>query len=119
MSDDYGDRWIRCTPDAIEIRGYYFPWGTKRIAYGSIRSLRRVEVGAFTGRGRIWGTANFRYWANLDPSRPRKKVGLILDVGRRVHPFLTPDDPHGFEAAVYDHTGLEPDTGGDRSSPLL
>ena len=29
----YRDRWIECTPDEIRIRGYYFPWGTKRIPY--------------------------------------------------------------------------------------
>ncbi len=55
---EYRDRWIECTAEAIRIRGYYFPWGTKRIAYGSIRGIRRVELSAVRGTGRIWGTAN-------------------------------------------------------------
>jgi len=93
MAGEYRDRWIACTPEAIEVRGYYFPWGTKRIPYGSIRSLRRVEIGAPRGRARIWGTSNPGYWASLDPHRRRKTVGLILDLGRRVRPFITPDDP--------------------------
>ncbi len=103
---DYQDRWIGCTPEGIRIRGYYFPWGTKHISYGSIRSLRRVDLGVFRGRGRVWGTSNPRYWASLDPARPRKKVGFILDVGRAVRPFITPDDPAAFETTVREHTGL-------------
>jgi hypothetical protein len=99
----YRDRWIECLDDRIQIRGYYFPWGTKRIPYSAIRSIRRVEMGASSGKGRIWGTANPRYWANLDPRRPRKSVGLILDLGRFVRPFITPDDPDAVEAIIREH----------------
>ena len=104
----YRDRWIECGDDGIRIRGYYFPWGTKQIAYGRIRSVRRVALGALTGKGRIWGTANPRYWASLDPRRPVKRVGLILDVGRAVRPFITPDDPDAVEAIIREHTALGP-----------
>jgi len=106
MTSLYRDRWIDCTADGIRIRGYYFPWGTKHIAYDSIRSVQRVDIGAFTGRGRIWGTANPRYWASLDPKRPRKTTALILDVGRFVRPFITPDDPEAVEHAIREHTDL-------------
>jgi hypothetical protein len=104
MSALYRDRWIECTADAIRIRGYYFPWGTKHIPYSSIRAIRRVKMGAFTGRGRIWGTASPRYWASLDPRRPAKRTALILDTGRRVLPFITPDDPEAVEAAIRGHS---------------
>jgi hypothetical protein len=106
MSASYQDQWIDCTPDAIRIRGYYFPWGTKRIPYSTIRSLRRVEIATFRGQGRIWGTANPRYWANLDPQRPGKTDALILDLGRPVQPFITPDDPDALEAAIREHANL-------------
>ncbi len=114
----YRDRWIECTDEAIRIRGYYFPWGTKTIPYTSIRSVRRVDTGTLTGKARIWGTANPRYWASLDPGRPRKKVGLILDLGRRVRPFLTPDDPGAVEGAIREHTDLGPTTRGERG-PII
>ena len=107
-SRGYEDRWVTCAPDAITIRGYYFPWGDKRIPYSSIRSMRRVSLSALRGKGRIWGTANPRLWASLDPRRPGKQTALILDLGRRVQPFVTPDDPDAFEAAIRGHTNLGP-----------
>lgn len=99
----YRDRWITCDDEGVQVRAYYFPWGTKRIAYSAIRSVRRISIGAFTGRGRIWGTANPRYWASLDPGRLRKAVGFIVDLGAPVRPFLTPDDPAAFEAELRKH----------------
>jgi hypothetical protein len=103
----YKDRWIECASDDIRIRGYYFPWGTKRIPYRSIRAVRRVGLSAMRGKGRIWGTANPRYWASLDPGRPRKNQALVLDVGRFVRPFITPDDPEAVESAIRQHAHLE------------
>jgi len=104
---DYQDERIRCTANGIEIRGYYFPRGTKRIPYESIRSVRRVTMSPTRGQARIWGTANPRYWASLDPSRRRKHVGLILDIGQVISPFITPDDPDAVEAAIREHTSVE------------
>jgi len=106
MSAEYEDRFITCTGDGIAVRGYYFPVvGTKHIPYSAIRSVRRVNMGALTGRGRIWGTANPGLWASFDWTRPRKKVGLILDLGRSVQPLLTPDDPDAVEACIREHAG--------------
>ncbi|UKY47527.1 PH domain-containing protein [Streptomyces inhibens] len=112
MSGIYRDRWIECTSDSVRIRAYYFPWGTKTIPYRSLRSVRSVEMGLFSGQARIWGTANPRYWASLDPGRPSKKVGLILDLGRFVHPFITPDDPEAVKAVIRERANLGP-TGDD------
>lgn len=108
MSGIYRDRWIECTPDAVRIRGYYFPWGTKTVPYSSIRSIRRVELGFLNGQGRIWGSASPRYWASLDPGRLRKKYALVIDLGRFVHPFITPDDPGAVEAAIRKRADLGP-----------
>jgi hypothetical protein len=65
-----------------------------------------------TGRARLWGTANPRYWANLDPQRPRKQVGFILDTGHAVCPFLTPDDPATFESSLTAHCDVAVERGG-------
>lgn len=93
---------MECTETGIRLRWYY-PWGSKRIPYASIRSLERFALTKRTGQLRIWGSGTFTYWANLDAGRPKKDVGFHLDVGRRVTPLVTPDDPDAFEAAVRAH----------------
>jgi hypothetical protein len=45
MTAEYKDPRIECFPDGVRIRGYYFPLGSKRIPYQSIRSIRRGRVG--------------------------------------------------------------------------
>ena len=109
---EYHDRWIDCTAGEIRIRAYYFPWGTKRIRYSSLKSMRRVSISHMRGQFRFWGTANPGYWASLDLRRPFKEVGFALDLGKRVSPFVTPDEPDAFEAAVRSHAdlGTPPDT---------
>ncbi|MFJ3306682.1 hypothetical protein ACIPSA_26875 [Streptomyces sp. NPDC086549] len=119
MDSRYRDRWITCTDDSLRIRAYYFPWGSKAIPYAAIRGVRRVELGFLTGRGRIWGTAHPRYWASLDPERPRKSIGLVLDLGRFVRPFITPDDPDTVAAVIREHTGLSPEGGEGGRGPLM
>lgn len=104
MAEIYRDPWITCTDDALRIRGYYFPWGTKTIPYTSIRSVERVPLSAAGGQFRIWGTASVTRWASLDPQRMRKKEALVLDVGRRVQPFITPRDAAEVEAVIHAHT---------------
>lgn len=104
MAESYADRRIEAGAEGLRIKHYYFPVGDKHISWGAIRSVGRVQVSALRGRLRIWGTANRRYWTNLDPSRPRKQQGFVLELGRGVRPFLTPDDPAAFEAALRAHS---------------
>ena len=92
-TDAYDDGTISCDGQGITIRRYY-PLGAKQIRYASIRG---VETLPLTGankvrRWRIWGSGDFVHWWNLDPHRPKKEVALVLDVGRRVRPTITPDD---------------------------
>jgi hypothetical protein len=115
---DYHDNTVTCSDDAVELRGYYIPWGTKKIPYSSIRDVQRVETAALRGRARIWGTANPGLWANLDTSRPKKKVALILDLGKSVKPFITPDDPDVVESLIRERAHLGP--GGEtKRAPII
>jgi hypothetical protein len=119
MDGLYSDKRITCTPDAVVIRGYYLPWGSKHVRYSSIKSLRRFQLTAIRGQWRVWGTANFKYWANLDASRPRKESGFAIDLGRGIQPFVTPDDPDAFEAAVRSHVDLGPAGTDSTKGPLV
>lgn len=101
MTDTYDDGTIVCGTDRLEIHSYYFPFGTKTVPYRQIQGLQRIEVnGLWSGKWRFWGTGNPRYWANLDRKRPTKKVGFVLDLGRRISPVVTPDDPEAFESVL-------------------
>ncbi len=119
MSATYSDRWIDMDDSEIVIRGYYFPWGTKRVAYGNIRHVTRVDLGLLTGRARIWGTANPGIWASLDPARPAKRVGFLIDHGGSVTPLITPDDPQAAEAALRSHLPEGTVTSGSRRAPIF
>jgi hypothetical protein len=115
----YSDGKIECTPMMLRIHGYYLPYGTKDIRYTSIRGIRRFEMSALRGKGRIWGTGNFKYWANLDVRRPVKKIGFILDIGKSVQPFVTPDRPDAFEAVIRERTGLGPSSDTPTPGPFI
>ncbi len=113
----YRDRWIECTDEELRVRFYYFPFGTKRIPYARIKAVRRVPVSVFRGRGRIWGTANPGYWAHLDPGRPQKSTALVLDLGRGVKPFLTPDDCDAVAEVILTHSSVR--TIEDATGPVV
>jgi hypothetical protein len=66
-----------------------------------------VDLTAFRGSPRVWGTANPRYWAGLDPRRPGKRRGLVLDLGRAVQPLITPDDPDAVQSCIESHASPE------------
>lgn len=112
----YQDGAIGVTEDALTIKGYYFPGVVKRVPLAGIRSVRQVHMAALRGRGRIWGTANWGYWANFDPRRPRKAVAFLVDSGKSVKAFVTPDDPDAFGTALRER-GAEITDGG--SAPLI
>jgi hypothetical protein len=101
---NYDDGRIACDEEELVIRRYY-PWGAKRIPYGSVKGVDKLPL---TGpnkvrRWRIWGSGDFVHWWNLDPTRTQKTVALVIDDGHRVRPTITPDDPEAVERILTDH----------------
>lgn len=94
----YDDGGIVCDDHCLTIRRYY-PWGAKRIRYTSIKGVKRLNLTGMNKvrKWRIWGSGDFVHWWNLDVRRPRKDCALVIDVGHRVHPTITPDDPDTVE----------------------
>lgn len=94
----YDDGRVACDKDKLVIRHYYL-WGSKRIPYSSIRGVQQLPLTGINKvrRWRIWGSGDFVHWWNLDPERPHKDLALVLDVGRKVRPTITPDDPGSVE----------------------
>jgi hypothetical protein len=83
---------VACTDHEIVIRHYYAPAGVKRITYSAIERPARSRRGLL-GTVRIHGSGNLRHWFNYGPGRPRKSTALVLVVGARIRPVITPDDP--------------------------
>lgn len=120
MAGDYDDGRIVCSPERLEIHSYYFPFGTKSVQYSQIKGLQRIEIkGVMSGKWRIWGTGNPHYWANLDTTRRKKKAGFVIDLGRRVNPVVTPDQPEAFESVLRDRANLEAGNAREMKSPFI
>ncbi len=105
----YDDGTVLLDRHAITLRRYYFPIGTsKRIPYHRIRGVDKRPMGWLTGKGRGWGTAHPGYWLPLDLARARKDTLLVLDLGRRIKPAFSPDDPDRVLEIVRQHADLGP-----------
>jgi hypothetical protein len=93
-----------CSDDALVIRKYGAFLRPKRVPYAQIRTVRRVRLDSvFLSRWRIWGGTDLRHWFNFDRRRPSKEVGFVLDLGSRMSPVITPDDPEELAAVLRRH----------------
>jgi len=120
VTDTYDDGTIVCGPDRLEIHSYYFPFGTKSVPYTQIQGLQRIAItGLLSGRWRIWGTGNPRYWANLDLKRPKKTIGFVIDVGGTVNPIVTPDVPDAFESVLRRRANLGAGNARQMAGPFI
>jgi hypothetical protein len=97
----YDDGKIVCDDTALIIRRYY-PWGSKRIPYTSIRQVKRRPLSPMRGSWRIWGSGDLVHWWNLDSARPKKDTALEI-VGNRIVPTITPEDPDTVERILTEH----------------
>ncbi len=97
----YDDGEILCDSEGILIRRYY-PWGSKRVSYSTVKGTRRLPIRIRTWR--LWGSGDLRHWWNFDPNRPEKDVALELDTGHWIHPTITPDDIDAVEALINEHS---------------
>lgn len=95
----YDDGSISCEVDASVI-GRYYPWGSTRIPYRSIRGVMRLPLTGASWRWRIWGSGDFVHWWNLDRHRRQKQSALVIDLGRHWLPTITPRDPETVERIV-------------------
>ncbi len=96
----YQDPLIVIHDGTLTIQRYYLPAGAKRIPLTAITGVEQYAMTHWTGKWRIWGTTFGRWWFNLDIGRPHKQQAFVIDLGRRVKPVLTPDDPGAFRAAL-------------------
>jgi hypothetical protein len=104
----YEDKQLTLDGDGIAIRNYYFPRGTKHVPYSQIKRYADRPMDKKTGQLRMWGSGNLRHWFYLDRSRRSKTRRIVLDVGQRTRPVLTPDRPDELVAVLQEQTGMNP-----------
>jgi hypothetical protein len=104
----YDDGGVACDRDGLVIRRYY-PWGAKRVRYASLKGVTELPLTGLSRvrKWRIWGSGDFVHWWNLDRHRPKKNLALVLDVGRRVRPTITPDDPAAVQRILREHLSAQ------------
>ncbi len=99
----YDDGRIACDERGVTIRWYYL-WGAKHVPYTAIRNATTRRLTKIRGKWRIWGSGDLVHWYNLDVSRTRKSTAIELDLGGRVRPVITPDDPDTVTKILAEHT---------------
>ena len=106
---DYDDGRVVLDSAGVTLRRYYFPTFTaKHIPYERIRGVRSMPSTWLSGKGRIWGTAHPGYWFPLDPGRLHRDTLVVLDLGGRISPAFTPDDPERVLALLQERTPGRP-----------
>jgi hypothetical protein len=98
----YDDGLIACRADVFVIRRYGLLLGPKTIPYTEIRKIQEFKLNALR-RWRLWGTGDPRRWWNLDWGRRHKQIAFLIDLGKRVTPVITPDDPEALIRALRLH----------------
>jgi hypothetical protein len=105
----YEDKTLVCDDQALTIKNYYFPWGSRRVGYSSIKGLKDQDMSALTGGWRIWGMGLTPQWYHLDIGRPQKKRQMVLDLGEFIKVVITPDEHDTVLGILERKTGLNPD----------
>jgi hypothetical protein len=89
----YQDKFITITHDEITIN-YYYLWYpmSKKINFSTVKNVDLINLTLFSGRFKFWGINHLMYWYHMDINRHSKKEGIILDLGRRIKPAITPNN---------------------------
>lgn len=96
----YIDGVVRVDGDGLTVRRYYWPRGPKRIPFDRIRGYRTHALTMGHGQYRVHGIDRRGCWYSRDRSRQDKPLAIVLDVGRRIRPVLTPSDPQAVLAIL-------------------
>jgi len=96
----YRDPLLRIEDGALTIRRYSYTLRDRTIRLAEIVQAVDRPIGRWSGRWRMWGSGDLRRWWNLDVGRRSKTRAFELDVGSRVRPMVTPDDPDAFADAL-------------------
>jgi hypothetical protein len=79
----YSDALVEIGDDAIRLKGYYFPFGSKRVRFAEIAEVVVEKPTLINGKWRIWGSGNLRTWFPMDWKRPWRDTIFIIKLVSR------------------------------------
>jgi hypothetical protein len=85
--------FVTCYSDYLRVHLYYFPFGSKKIKYSSIRSCdfrSTNDIGMFEYK--LWGMSLSPIWWHCDMNRLGRKYYILLDASQWPQIGLTMDD---------------------------
>ena len=89
----YSDKLVEITEDSILFRDYYFPVGSKRVAFSEVENIVTDMPTMANGKWRIQGTLDLRTWFPRDWKRPnRDRIFMISFPDRRRRIGFTVED---------------------------
>ena len=78
----YSDKLVEITNDSILVKGYYYPFGDKRVDFNNIESIIVQKPTLLSGKYRYYGTGDFRTWFPPDIRSSRDKIFTIKIKGK-------------------------------------
>ena len=86
----YSDALVEIGDDAIRLKSYYFPFGSKRVSFAEIAEVVVEKPTLINGRWRIWGLRESSHMVPSGPEAPMEgfylhhqvSVGMETD---RIH----------------------------------
>jgi hypothetical protein len=101
----YSDQLVEITDESILLRGYYFPFGSRRIRFSEILGISVNEPTIWNGKYRIYGSGDLRTWFPPDVKRPvRDKIFVISLKNRWRRIGFTVEDSAAVEAIMQKRT---------------
>ena len=89
----YSDKLVEITKESILFRNYYFPFGSRRVAFSEVESIAAKEP--THEKWRIHGTLDFRTWFPRDWRRPsRDRIYILSFHNKRRRIGFTVEDSH-------------------------
>lgn len=84
MSALYEDSLVQLTDTALTLKHYYYPrGGSKTIKLDDIEEVVEKKPTLFNGKGRLWGTGNFRVWFARDFQRFQRDAIYTVKIKRK------------------------------------
>ncbi|MFK8023921.1 MAG: hypothetical protein AB8G26_08155 [Ilumatobacter sp.] len=98
----YDDVAVVVDDTGVTIKNYLVPGRAKLIAFDDIVDAELITIGFATGRHQLVGVGpgRPRLFFHWDRTRASKSHAVRLDVGKKLHVAITPEDPEQALAAI-------------------